>query len=159
MVAGLIPKTSNYNVSVRIYAWNTIANIQRGYGADGNVANALLYKGAARSLIENAVGGAGADDITSNQGANVLRGSGGNDKISGLAGNETVYGGNGADQLVGAMVPTRYPATQKQISSTAAAGQGQPMATAVKAIGVTEQSFGTSFSTVSSSVHSEKLRR
>jgi hypothetical protein len=86
MVTGLIPKIFNYNVCVKIYAWNTIASIQRGYGADGNFANALLYKGAARSLIENALGGAGADDITGNQDANVLRGSGGSRSADGHRG-------------------------------------------------------------------------
>jgi hypothetical protein len=159
MVTGLIPEISNYNVSVNIYAWNTIANTQREYGADGNIANALLYNGAAQSLIENALGGAGADDITAINAPTSCAAAAATIRSPAWPGTRPCMAVMGLTNSSGAMVPTRYPATQKQISSTAAAGQGQPIATAVKAIGVTEQSFGTSFSTVSSSVHSEKLGR
>ncbi len=69
--------------------------------ASGNVYNAYLYQDDARSLIENAKGGAGDDRIVGNQAANVLSGGGGNDWISGGAGNDTLFGGDGSDVLVG----------------------------------------------------------
>src|SRR5262249_1436090 len=45
--------------------------------APGNVANALLYNGDVRSLIENAIGGAGNDTFTGNRVNNVIDGRGG----------------------------------------------------------------------------------
>ncbi len=51
--------------------------------AMGNIANALLFQGDTRSLIENAVTGSGNDVIFGNQAANVLIGNGGNDTIAG----------------------------------------------------------------------------
>src|SRR5262245_18704122 len=45
--------------------------------APGNVANALLYIGDVRSLIENAIGGAGNDTFTGNRVNNVIDGRGG----------------------------------------------------------------------------------
>jgi len=52
--------------------------------------------------------------------------------------------------------PAEIVAKLRQVDVLTA--QGQPIATAVKAISVTEQSFGTSYSTANSSTHSEKLR-
>src|SRR5262245_7026957 len=45
--------------------------------APGNVANALLYNGDVRSLIENAIGGTGNDTFTGNRVNNVIDGRGG----------------------------------------------------------------------------------
>lgn len=53
------------------------------------------------AVIENAVGGSGADAITGNQVANLLLGNAGNDTILGGAGNDTIKGGTGADRLSG----------------------------------------------------------
>ena len=47
--------------------------------ARGNVANALLYEGDARSLIENGISGSGSDTLIANQAANRLTGNGGGD--------------------------------------------------------------------------------
>ncbi len=69
--------------------------------AVGNVANALLYRGDLRSLIENATGGAGADKLRGNQGANVLKAGGGEDVLLGDAGNDTLLGGAANDFLYG----------------------------------------------------------
>lgn len=52
-------------------------------------------------MIENALGGGGADSITGNNGINLLRGNGGNDTLSGLVGNDKLFGGGGADLLDG----------------------------------------------------------
>ncbi|WP_022685541.1 M10 family metallopeptidase C-terminal domain-containing protein [Sphingomonas phyllosphaerae] len=65
--------------------------------AAGSVGNALLYKGDVRSLIENAIGGAGDDRITGNQADNVLIGLGGDDVLAGGAGSDTLVGGAGND--------------------------------------------------------------
>ncbi|WP_162240613.1 M10 family metallopeptidase, partial [Methylobacterium sp. Leaf108] len=90
-------------VDLRPGAWTTLSeaarNTQRAYlgiaddgaplnFARGNIANALLYDGDVRSLIENAVGGAGADALTGNAADNVLEGG---------AGGDTLDGGEGAD--------------------------------------------------------------
>ncbi|MCO5966744.1 calcium-binding protein, partial [Sinorhizobium meliloti] len=69
--------------------------------AIGNIANALQYKGDARSLVENAKGGAAGDTITGNGAANVLWGNGGNDRLAGGDGNDNLVGGVGADRLDG----------------------------------------------------------
>jgi serralysin len=99
---------SNLSVDLRPGAWtNTATNQLAKLSSDGskiaagNIANALLSQGDARSLIENAVGGAGSDVLTGNETANLLKGVAGKDKLSGLAGNDTLDGGSGADTLVG----------------------------------------------------------
>ncbi|MCC6920194.1 MAG: pre-peptidase C-terminal domain-containing protein [Alphaproteobacteria bacterium] len=69
--------------------------------APGNVANALLYRGDLRSLIENANGGSGNDRIVGNQAANMLSGNGGADELIGGAGNDRLIGGDGADTFYG----------------------------------------------------------
>jgi Ca2+-binding RTX toxin-like protein len=56
-----------------------LANLGQNHMARGNIANALLYDGDPRSLIENAIGGSGADTITANQAVNHLTGNGGAD--------------------------------------------------------------------------------
>ena len=57
-----------------------------GHIARGNVANALLFKGDTRSLIENAIGGSATTDvIIANQAANRLTGGGGADTFHWMA--------------------------------------------------------------------------
>jgi serralysin len=58
----------------------------------GNVFNALLHDGNPRSLIENAIGGAGGDSISGNDADNYL---------AGAAGSDSLYGGGGKDELSG----------------------------------------------------------
>ncbi|MFO1142186.1 MAG: M10 family metallopeptidase C-terminal domain-containing protein [Amaricoccus sp.] len=72
-----------------------------GHTASGNVYNALQYNGDARSLIENAKGGSGNDDIVGNAADNILYGNDGNDSLTGFAGNDALLGGNGNDWLDG----------------------------------------------------------
>ena len=68
--------------------------------APGNVCNALLYNDDTRSLIENAVGGAGNDTLTGNQCGNLLCGGAGNDQLWGGAGNDTLTGGSGSNAFL-----------------------------------------------------------
>lgn len=71
--------------------------------ARGNIANALLFQGDERSLIENAVGGAGNDAIGGNVAANRLLGGDGDDRLDGRAGDDRLEGGAGDDLLVGGL--------------------------------------------------------
>jgi len=76
------------------------ANLGEGHLARGNLANALLYKGNAASLIERAIGGSGDDRISGNQADNVLIGGGGRDVLNGHGGSDRLTGGRGGDQFV-----------------------------------------------------------
>lgn len=60
--------------------------------APGNIANAYLFEGDERSLIEDAVAGAGDDVLVGNQVANTLIGGAGADLIEGGAGGDLLYG-------------------------------------------------------------------
>jgi Ca2+-binding RTX toxin-like protein len=76
---------------------------QLGYGryAHGNVYNAYLFDGDARSYIENAIGGSGNDTLIGNAIANGLNGGAGHDALIGGMGADTLTGGAGADTLNG----------------------------------------------------------
>jgi serralysin len=89
-------------IDLRPGEWTTASQTQlsnlNGHGntphlARGNIANALLYNGDTHSLIENAIGGAGADTIIANQGANHLTGNGGADLFTWA---DTTSSGTGA---------------------------------------------------------------
>lgn len=56
-----------------------LANLGLNNYAIGNVANALLFNGDTRSLIENAIGGGGGDVLIANQAVNGLTGGAGGD--------------------------------------------------------------------------------
>lgn len=104
---------SNYaggvTIDLRAGSWSTTSQEQRarlnaydGYVlAQGTVYNALQVGGSDQSLIENAIGGGGADVIRGNQVANHLYGGYGNDTLDGAGGNDTLDGGFGIDSLVG----------------------------------------------------------
>ncbi|MGR9257716.1 M10 family metallopeptidase C-terminal domain-containing protein [Rhizobium leguminosarum] len=96
LAPGAMSTFSNSQLAVRhLSASNIIAP------PEGNIANALLYNNDPRSLIENAIGGSGADTISGNTADNTLSGGGGNDALSGKAGNDTLNGGAGNDGLLG----------------------------------------------------------
>lgn len=78
-----------------------VLDLRDGTTARGNVFNALLHEGNTASLIENAIGGAGADTLAGNQGANRLEGGAGNDRLEGREGPDLLVGGPGADTLIG----------------------------------------------------------
>ncbi len=66
-------------IDLRPGEWTTLsgawrANLGNGHFAAGNVANALLFQDDARSLIENAIGGGGRDNLIANQATNHLTG-------------------------------------------------------------------------------------
>ncbi|MFK4580273.1 M10 family metallopeptidase C-terminal domain-containing protein [Bradyrhizobium ottawaense] len=100
---------SNYTTSLSInlnpgassvFSSVQLAYLGNGHYASGNVYNAYLYGGDARSYIDNAIGGSGNDAIVGNAIANTLNGGGGNDTITGGAGNDTIIGGSGTDTAV-----------------------------------------------------------
>ena len=71
-----------------------------GEFAKGHVFNALQWDGDDRSLIENAVAGAGDDTLQGNRVANRLDGGAGDDVLVGGAGDDVLIGGEGADIAV-----------------------------------------------------------
>ncbi len=62
------------------------------------IGNISIARGA---IIENAIGGSGADTIIGNDVANTLTGNNGADILNGNGGADTLIGGAGADQLLG----------------------------------------------------------
>lgn len=72
-----------------ITSQSQLAQLGNGHVAIGNIANALLYQGDTRSLIENVIGGSGDDQIDGNLTNNTLTGGQGNDVLNGLAGIDT----------------------------------------------------------------------
>ncbi|MBB4041935.1 serralysin, partial [Microvirga flocculans] len=78
-----------------------LANKDSAAKVGGNVYNAFQYKGDARSLIENAIGGSGNDVINGNVASNKLTGNAGQDTLYGFAGNDELHGGDGTDRLYG----------------------------------------------------------
>ena len=98
--------TGDESVDLRAGGWSTfnaaqLANNRAYTGgvnyAPGNIANALLYQGSLRSLIENAIGGSGNDHMVGNQLDNTLTGNAGNDWLDGGTGHDTLIGGTGDD--------------------------------------------------------------
>ncbi len=69
--------------------------------ARGSIFNALQYQGDERSLIENAIGGTGNDEIIGNDAGNLLEGGAGLDTLEGGSGFDTLHGGDGVDLLRG----------------------------------------------------------
>ncbi|MEO7223946.1 MAG: Ig-like domain-containing protein [Devosia sp.] len=94
---------SGVAVDLQPGAWTTasaaqLASLGSGKVAIGNIANALQYAGDVASLIENAVGGSGADNIYGNAAANKLTGGAGSDLLNGRTGTDTaVYSGAKTD--------------------------------------------------------------
>jgi hypothetical protein len=87
--------TNAVTIDLRPGEWTTtstvqLANLGNGHFARGNIANALLYNGDTRSLIENAIGGSSGDVIYGNTASNSLNGLGGSDTIV-LAGVQSNY--------------------------------------------------------------------
>ncbi|ESQ87177.1 hypothetical protein ABAC460_20615 [Asticcacaulis sp. AC460] len=99
----------NQSVDLRPGGWVTfntaqLANHQAYSGgvaiAPGNVANALLFEGNERSLIEDAITGNGDDVLIGNQIGNWLIANGGNDYLDGGIGGDSMEGGLGDDTYV-----------------------------------------------------------
>ncbi|MGL3108224.1 M10 family metallopeptidase C-terminal domain-containing protein [Bradyrhizobium sp. BR 1432] len=97
--------TTNLSINLNPGASSVFSSVQLAYLGDGhyasgNVYNAYLYNGDARSYIDNAIGGSGNDTLVGNAIANALSGAGGNDTITGGAGNDAINGGSGTDTAV-----------------------------------------------------------
>ncbi|RZN08687.1 protease [Bradyrhizobium genosp. SA-3] len=97
--------TTNLSISLNPGASSVFSSVQLAYLGDGhyasgNVYNAYLYNGDARSYIDNAIGGSGNDTIIGNAIANTLNGGSGNDTITGGSGNDTIIGGADVDTAV-----------------------------------------------------------
>ncbi|MCP5091747.1 MAG: matrixin [Gammaproteobacteria bacterium] len=92
---------SNFDVggTALLAMLNTAAGFEEY--ASGHLYNALTYMGSLDSLIENAVGGTGADEILGNEAANSLSGLGGSDTLYGGSGKDSLYGDIGVDSLYG----------------------------------------------------------
>ncbi|WP_063688169.1 M10 family metallopeptidase C-terminal domain-containing protein [Bradyrhizobium stylosanthis] len=97
--------TTNLSINLNpgassLFSTTQLANLGNGHYASGNVYNAYLYNGDARSYIDNAIGGTGNDTILGNAIANTLNGGSGNDTITGGGGNDSIIGGAGTDTAV-----------------------------------------------------------
>jgi serralysin len=120
---------SDLSVDLRPGHWTTTATEQLAYLggfrlARGNIANSHLYAGDRRSLIENATGGSGNDQLIGNSAANNLRGGRGADRLTGLEGADTLVGGQGNDVLRGghgsdAFVFATKPAARSNVDKIA----------------------------------------
>ncbi|MGY8633284.1 M10 family metallopeptidase C-terminal domain-containing protein [Bradyrhizobium sp. 14AA] len=115
--------TTNLSINLNpgassVFSTVQLANLGNGHYASGNVYNAYLYNGDARSYIDNATGGSGNDTILGNAIANVLNGGGGNDTITGGGGNDTIVGGAGSDTAVYSGSRTSYAITYNATTQT-----------------------------------------
>ena len=118
---------SNYSNGVTVNlspgAWTVtsatqLANLGNGHTAIGNIANALEFQGNTASLIENAIGGSGNDNLTGNTADNALTGGGGNDTLDGVSGTDTaVYSGKSTDYKVTANADGSYTVTDLRSGS------------------------------------------
>ena len=84
-----------------VFAAGQLAVLGRGETPSGNIYNALLHDGDTRSLIENAKGGAGNDQLRGNEADNRLVGNAGDDRLNGLTGDDRLLGKSGDDVLAG----------------------------------------------------------
>ncbi|MGX9353360.1 M10 family metallopeptidase C-terminal domain-containing protein (plasmid) [Shimia sp. W99] len=86
--------SNNSKIDLRL---NTLSTVTPYFsdvaGLTGNLTTAV------GTVIENAVGGSGSEEIYGNSSANSLNGNGGNDTIIGYGGNDTLIGGSGADSM------------------------------------------------------------
>ncbi|MFB0610775.1 M10 family metallopeptidase C-terminal domain-containing protein [Aurantiacibacter poecillastricola] len=85
--------------------WTKLPESQRfgaGYPAmPGGIANAYLFEGDQRSIIENAIGGSGNDELIGNDVANRLEGGEGRDRLYGNGGDDFLFGGAADDGVYG----------------------------------------------------------
>ncbi|WP_283848560.1 M10 family metallopeptidase [Bradyrhizobium sp. SRL28] len=118
---------SNYSTAVTINlnpgassitSSTQLAYLGNGHYAAGNIYNAYLFNGDARSYIDNALGGSANDAITGNAIANALNGGGGNDTLIGGAGNDTIVGGSGTDVAVFSGARSNYVVTYNSATQT-----------------------------------------
>lgn len=87
----------------------------------GRTGNVSIARGA---VIENAIGGSGADLMIGNEVDNRLTGGAGADTLVGLAGNDVLDGGTGVDKLNGGLGDDSYYVDQQGDTIYEAAGEG-----------------------------------
>jgi serralysin len=92
--------------------------------AQRNLYNAFLHDDDPRALIENVIGGGGADQIWGNQAANWLSGGEGADTLIGLAGADTLEGGAGIDLMIGGTGSDTYLVDDRLDRILERAGEG-----------------------------------
>jgi serralysin len=82
------------------YAMSQVIDLRSGMFSDvgGYLQNLSIAIGA---VIENAIGGSGADSITGNSAANTIGGGAGADSLLGGIGNDTIGGGDNYDTIRG----------------------------------------------------------
>jgi hypothetical protein len=86
--------------------------VDLGEGAFSDVGGLTLNVAIAfGAVIENAIGGSGADDITGNAAANRLDGGAGDDVLTGGLGDDTLIGGIGTDTAAYAGLASDYVVT------------------------------------------------
>ena len=108
--------TSNQNssslIDLRAGNFSTIdfgnENSRSGYGKAGGTAISGNLDIAFNTIIENANGGLGDDEIIGNNVTNILNGNSGNDTLTGGAGNDTLNGGGGTDIAIFSGLPSEY---------------------------------------------------
>ncbi len=93
------------------------------YASDigGRTGNLTIAEG---TMIENAIGGAGADALIGNGTANALSGGEGNDTLTGGAGDDTLTGGAGDDVAVFAGDRAGYTITGTREAATVSGADG-----------------------------------
>ncbi|MCV3769072.1 M10 family metallopeptidase [Rhizobium sp. TRM95796] len=84
-----------------VFSQSQRAELGRNHLAQGSIYNALLYENDTRSLIENAIGGSGDDQVLGNIAKNRIGGRSGDDAIFGLGGDDFLFGNSGDDRLLG----------------------------------------------------------
>ncbi|UQV18018.1 DUF4214 domain-containing protein [Brevundimonas albigilva] len=115
--------------------------------AAGNLANALLYQGDIRSLIENAIAGDGDDIVTGNVANNILNGNGGHDDLRGMEGDDVLIGGAGNDRLDGGagLDMADYRTAPNAVTVNLATGQANSVAHGIDTLVSIEGAYGTAF--------------
>ena len=122
---------------------------------DGTFSNVGGYKGnvsvAVGAMIENAVGGSGADTIIGNLAANRLYGNVGNDTISSGAGADSLSGGAGSDWLLaeGNLMPNE---NAEAIARLYLAALGRPVDPSGEVHWTTMLDSGTAFSAIAAGI-------
>jgi serralysin len=107
------------NDTLDLSGWSTSSTISLVPGTFCS-GNSMTYNIsiAYTAIIENAVGGAGADALVGNAYANILNGGGGNDTLNGGLGNDTLIGGTGSDTAIFAGALSAYSISYNATTGT-----------------------------------------
>ncbi|MBO6504050.1 MAG: M10 family metallopeptidase C-terminal domain-containing protein [Kordiimonadaceae bacterium] len=103
------------NDTISVYGVGDAVHINLTPGTWSNIGPDIRYDGGGEvvavetgtlfimpdTIIENAIGGDGADTLTGNGADNLLKGGDGADTLLGAEGSDTLVGGDGADMLTG----------------------------------------------------------